>query len=289
MIHVDRALVAKPKTLSSKNGHGKTETALAILFYSNPANLDKSFEAYEAYNEDDVKESLNVLFDYKCAYCEIDYGGAPMDVEHYRPKGAVIELDPDTYKPFPKSRRIAPLKPGYYWLAARWENLLPSCIDCNRRRTHGYQKVGHKVTGKGNYFPLAERNARARRHTQHATLRREEPLLLNPCEDDPSEHLHFGAAGNIVADSVRGAWTVEVLGLQRELLVRQRKRVLAQLRNSITNIKKAKARLARNPANALARGLVRSELKNIRDNFLDDSCPYLAMCRAVVLEELGIG
>ncbi|MEF9674035.1 hypothetical protein QNM99_25505 [Pseudomonas sp. PCH446] len=42
-----------------------------------------------------------------------------MDVEHYRPKGAVSE---------------DASHPGYWWVAMDWDNLLPSCIDCNRKR-----------------------------------------------------------------------------------------------------------------------------------------------------------
>lgn len=288
MIYVDRSRVRVPATLSHRNGIGKTETKDVIAFYSIAKNLGKGFEGYAAYSEQDVKDHLNVLFDNKCAYCEMDYGGSPMDIEHYRPKGAIIELDPATYKPFGKAKSVPALKPGYYWLAAKWENLLPSCIDCNRRRTHDYRKIGKEVTGKGNYFPLAAGSIRARKHTQRVALRGEQPLLLNPCTDNPALHLHFGSEANIVGDTQRGNATIEILGLQRESLVRKRRRVLALLRNSITNIKSAQARLKAQPDDDLAKQLVRSELKTIREQYLDDSAPFLAMVSAVVEAELGI-
>lgn len=56
----------------------------------------------------------------------MDYGGAPLDVEHFRPKSEIDEVDPATFRPVPGR---APTAPGYYWLAAAWSNLLPSCIE----------------------------------------------------------------------------------------------------------------------------------------------------------------
>lgn len=67
-----------------------------------------------------------------------------MDVEHYRPKGGY--LDPDGTL----------CQPGYYWLAADWNNLFPSCIDCNREREQIMVKGQAKKLGKANKFPLVD-------------------------------------------------------------------------------------------------------------------------------------
>ena len=106
-----------------------------------------------------------------------------MDIEHYRPKGAIIELDPSTYKPYRKSKKVPALKPGYYWLAANWENLRPSCIIAIGFRTREYLKVGEGGDRQRQLLPLTMEIARA--STQHHALRNEQPLLLNPCNDDP--------------------------------------------------------------------------------------------------------
>ena len=75
-----------------------------------------------AYKADDVKATLEQAFRGKCAYCESAYSAAqPMAVEHYRPKGEVVIAGKRT-------------PPGYYWLASAWDNLLPSCTDCNSPR-----------------------------------------------------------------------------------------------------------------------------------------------------------
>ena len=50
-----------------------------------------------------MKRRLDLLFHGKCAYCETFYSAsAPVDVEHYRPKGAVSEdpSHPGYYGPF---------------------------------------------------------------------------------------------------------------------------------------------------------------------------------------------
>lgn len=119
MIRVDKTSVVAPSSLTSQGCHGEKELSAARLFYATWTSGDKGF-SFAAYKGDDVVNSLQHLFHGKCAYCESRYTSTqPVDVEHYRPKGGVEE---------------APDHGGYWWLAMKWENLLPSCIDCNRRR-----------------------------------------------------------------------------------------------------------------------------------------------------------
>ena len=154
MIRVDRAQVRIPEILSDpvRTNGGPKETEKAIAFYKRKGNRKKPF-AYKVYSDGTVKQALERLFHGKCAYCESNYMHVhPTDVEHWRPKGQVED---------DQGKKI---KPGYYWLAADWNNLFPSCIDCNRRR---YQKVGlgngeAVLLGKKDAFPLAPRSRRAR-------------------------------------------------------------------------------------------------------------------------------
>jgi hypothetical protein len=78
---------------------------------------------------------------------------------------------------------------------------------------------------KQNLFPLRRTARRARNHTQD--LKREEPLLLDPGNDDPETHIAFrGAVPFAINDNVRGKATIQILGLDREaLLERRRERV----------------------------------------------------------------
>jgi hypothetical protein len=158
------------------------------------ANTSKAFP-FAAYKDGKVKTQLEALFHGKCAYCESFYAKTqPVDVEHYRPKGRVAEAE------------AGGGHPGYWWLAMDWENLLPSCIDCNRKRgqtlpqvamgtvleLHDGARFSHSVeinTGKQDSFPLAAGSTYATAETGDLAL--EKRLLLDPTRDRPDDHLVF--------------------------------------------------------------------------------------------------
>jgi uncharacterized protein (TIGR02646 family) len=156
---------------------------------------------FKVYRHPTVKETLTELFYGKCAYCEGKVGiSAPVDVEFFRPKAGVVE---------------SPDHPGYWWLAMVWENMLSSCIDCNRVRTHEGVR-----TGKANRFPLVDEKKRAFKPGKE---RFEEPILRDPCNDYPEQHLVFDEMGRVVSDTPRGNVTIAVLGLNRPGLVDARR------------------------------------------------------------------
>ncbi|MEB2604778.1 hypothetical protein SB384_34560 [Burkholderia cenocepacia] len=149
-----------------------------------------------------------------------------------------------------------------------WTNLLPSCLDCNRRRKQRTPNAINNLevlyetmlTGKKDSFPIAGVRAVAE-STEFAT---EQALLLDPTRDDPSEHLSFWfgedhAVGLIfpkptdavmpsvlpvatedpaavarhakkIGLSVRGAVSIQVYGLNRMRLVQERARLVQRLR-----------------------------------------------------------
>lgn len=196
MRFVDRAKISLPSVLADDN-IGNKEKIEAIEFYqkaisnqllkkdkTKSKSKKKAFE-FKVYKHDLVKKALEQLFHGKCAYCESRYAGIhPVDIEHWRPKGAVMENESGTLRSY-----------GYYWLAATWDNLFPSCIDCNRLRKH-YDFLERKelILGKGNWFPLENNNKRA---TVPGEELNEEPLLLNPCIDNPDNYFEFHEEGVI--------------------------------------------------------------------------------------------
>jgi hypothetical protein len=192
---------------------------------------------FSAYSDEAVKYALDKLFFGKCAYCETRYAHqAPVDVEHYRPKGRIAGDDKH---------------PGYWWLAMVWENLLPSCIDCNRRRWQDLPVVPSSLEqllkapimegakgflGKQDLFPIA---GAARASAEQPSID-EKPDLLNPCVDDPDEHLTFyidrlNPLGLVLPKFIdgipsrRGLQSIHVYGLNRLGLVQERTRVLRTL------------------------------------------------------------
>jgi uncharacterized protein (TIGR02646 family) len=225
VIHVRRSRVKAPPSL---RGGGRTEREQVIAFYAGDANRGKAFK-YSAYKKPDVIAKLNELFHEKCAYCESHFRAtAPVDVEHFRPKGAIV-IDG------------ARAKPGYYWLAARWDNLLPSCIDCNRARTQRFDDDDDEdiseVSGKENKFPLIDEAKRARR-PEGEPSERGQRLLLHPCRDRPETHLEFLPSGLIRArpSSRKGATSIAVYGLRRKGLKEERRATLLRLAEKMDTI-----------------------------------------------------
>jgi uncharacterized protein (TIGR02646 family) len=218
MIHVDRNQVTTPQILSQIVRDGKTETQLAIEHYTNWDGVNQY--NFSRYRHDDVKNALETLFDGKCAYCESSFHHvAPEDIEHWRPKGAVI-LEDGTEQ-----------KPAYYWLATSWENLLPSCIHCNRRqRQEDARNPNNLLSGKKNFFPVVNEANRWTSHTQ-ANHNGEEPLILDPCADHPEQFLNISEdavvnekepAGTL--ENRRARASIDVYGLNRKALVDERKK-----------------------------------------------------------------
>lgn len=248
MRRVDRTQVPEPAILHKK---GAQELEKAKDFYSRRKRREEQEQAAEAskrkkqedgfgfllYKDPEVKEALERLFLGKCAYCESRYAGTqPMDVEHWRPKGMIVELDEE-------GKVVDKINPGYYWLAAQWENLLPSCIDCNREREQTLAVAETKETlGKANQFPLAKGSPRATEEQPDINV--EEPLLLNPCTNDPPEdYLDFDPdeavvrpAGDDPLCHAKARASILVYGLNRLGLTQERREVLLLLKKRMFTI-----------------------------------------------------
>lgn len=236
---VSRGRQAAPASLDALDKNQKSELIRAREHHDNTDPKKGSFE-FAAYKSEDVKRRLDLLFHGKCAYCETFYSAsAPVDVEHYRPKGAVSE---------------DPSHPGYWWLAMSWDNLLPSCIDCNRKRKQRVPQISTSLeelyanagtgtlamtqSGKKDSFPIAPTGQRLL--PEGKGFGAEQPLLLDPTRDDPEDHLHFhinhaaplgmvlpGRRSGVQSD--RGSMSIQVYGLNRLGLVQDRTRLLRRL------------------------------------------------------------
>ncbi len=106
------------------------------------------------------RAALSQLSDGKCWYVECRTVGADDDVDHYRPKNAVVE---------------EPTHSGYYWEAFNWRNFRLSCQRANRPKKGEDAGV---VLGKAAHFPLWPGSPRAM--TPAGDLAAERPLLLDP-------------------------------------------------------------------------------------------------------------
>jgi uncharacterized protein (TIGR02646 family) len=181
--------------------------------------IKKPFTIDKHYRDKAVKDELWSIFGGKCSYCEIRLEGAQFgDVEHYRPKSGVRDTDDhEVLDPGGNPH------PGYFWLAYDWANLLIACAECNQVKI-SKNLVKH---GKGERFPL-EAGQRSFTPTDGVV---EQPTLLNPRIDDPTEHLIFDASGTISWRTERGRRTINLLGLNdRDGLLEARKETCSDLR-----------------------------------------------------------
>ncbi len=173
-------------------------------------NGEKEFKSSDfdsnIYGHDEVKGRLIGIQDYKCCFCESKIGHISFgDVEHFRPKAGWVQNDEKINKP------------GYYWLAYNWENLMLSCQICNQRH-------------KRNFFPLLSHSSRALSHADDIKL--EQPVFINPTSEEVEKLITFNEEiPKAVNDNQRGSETIIKLGLDRELLNEQRRQTLNKIRD----------------------------------------------------------
>lgn len=300
---VDRSVVPVPPSLTG-NGPASRELIRVRTHRTSLATRRQAF-THSAYKSADVKLALEALFHGKCAYCETRYcATAPVDVEHFRPKGAVAE---------------AADHGGYWWIAMDWDNLLPSCIDCNRRRGQVIVTPSSSLAelaassrprttgaGKKDSFPLADEATRLVAESgDHLS---EGALLLDPCRDDPANYLAYSfAPGRPVglvlpvgdAPSMRRAATsIQVYGLNRLGLVQERTQLLRRLEFLGGLVVELTASVAALEEPAAAQALqattarnVAAQLRLLADRTLDemlsmaaDDAPHASMARAWLRE-----
>ena len=114
-----------------------------------------------------ILEALRGPVGNKCWYTEVDLTGADPNIDHFRPKGNIKEIDVDGLV----ATKIE--CNGYWWLAFDYENFRLSSMHSNQRRvdvnTNG---------GKWDFFPVD--GPRAKEGTA-LTIINENVLPLDPC------------------------------------------------------------------------------------------------------------
>jgi uncharacterized protein (TIGR02646 family) len=263
------ALPAPPPALVEK---GALELDKARTHFGDPALKGKPFP-FGVYKLTQVKDALNVSFHFKCAYCESYFGATqPLDVEHFRPKSGVLV--------------VTELIWGvYYWLAASWGNLLPSCSDCNRPRSQTLPDGSEQTLGKANQFPLSSEAKRAAREGEE---KRESRLLVHPCLDDPAKHFVFEPDGIVSWKTRKGKESIRVYALLRRGLVQARKAFQLEVLTHVTIARGLALELETSGPNPRLEALLLTELQALA-RFVDPEHEYSAVARAIVdpvLEEL---
>jgi hypothetical protein len=190
-----------------------------------------------------VHDALGAISEERCAFCNVGTDGDAVLASHrFRPPQDAVAKDGST------SRR------HYWWLAYDWQNLYPACEGCR--------------IAQGAKFPTGA--DRVRVGTTGNLLDREEPLLLDPCRDDPELFLVYLDTGEVVSREPRGKATVETFDLNRPQLVRERQ---------------AAAQLAMTEVREIGRLLYQERLGDVADALpylYSSSSPFAAVRRQFV-------
>lgn len=158
-------------------------------------------------------EQINKIFlnaSYRCCHiCETREGpeAAFLNLEHYRPKQFASNQLKSTRNPL-----------HYWWLSYDWGNLQTLCATCAR-----YKKT---------QFPI--RGERAPLQATGSALQQEEPLLLNPFDDDPANHFVLIEDGLLKPRSERGEQTIGLYHLNRKDLLVDRSKLYRQIESKLS-------------------------------------------------------
>jgi len=293
----------------SPDSEGMIEIKDAITFYNDINNHQETYqktgkrgrrinESYSVYSQKSVRDALKIMFHGKCAYCESKitsiYNG---DIEHFRPKGGYCN---DSSQPL--------TKPGYYWLAAEWENLLFACPFCNQTNTHEILDDGsiqEVVQGKLNQFPIKNEIYRLthnhgqiyflnnNNYTQAFLGEEKERLLLKPCTDEVEKHFIYSENGLIleneglsVIESERAKTSIKVYALQRLGLVQSREEKIILIKAQIRRVEQAIQNYNKHLEDSdeekiLFEGIMREEMEILK-RFKDSNQEYAGMARYLI-------
>ncbi|UXY37816.1 restriction system modified-DNA reader domain-containing protein [Streptomyces albidocamelliae] len=168
-----------------------------------------------------LRPQLIALAGRKCWYCEGEVSNSRLAVDHFRPKGGVVE---------------EPANIGYYWLAYEVGNFRLICEFCNSSTDD--DPSGKRVT-KIHHFPLLNPNARIRvPGARPEVIEKELPILLDPLNSSDCDLLDFDSAGTVrrndhrprsalerAAEICRVTESIRIYGLDRPGLTERRTKV----------------------------------------------------------------
>jgi len=236
------------------------------------------------------------MFHGKCAYCESKitaiYNG---DIEHFRPKGKIQTANPS--------------RPGYFWLASEWKNLLLACPFCNQTNTHEFRngnEIEEAVFGKLDQFPLDTETHRLNynhgmvyftdetKYQQAFNSEESVRLLLNPCEDeDILKYFKFNDDGAIISndnlnniEERKAQTSIYTYALHRLPLTIAREEKILQIKAQIRRVEVAIINFDKymdksNEEKVWFEGIMREEMKILR-KFKDDDQEYAGLARYII-------
>jgi hypothetical protein len=135
----------------------------------------------QTWGSQEVVTALRNVVGNKCWYSEVELTGADPNIDHFRPKGRVREIDVDSLKATGLDTD------GYWWLAFDYQNFRLSSQHANQRRVDETTDGG-----KWDYFPVD--GARAPEGSK-ISLITEVVFPLDPCSATDVSLMWFGPDG----------------------------------------------------------------------------------------------
>lgn len=184
----------------------------------------------ETWGNPAVVEALRKVVGNKCWYSEIDLGGSDPNVDHFRPKGRVVEVDDQMEKTGQKCN-------GYWWLAFELLNFRLTSQHSNQRRVDTTT-----AGGKADFFPI--RGPRTPESTSYALIY-EDVLPLDPCSASDVSLLWFDPDGKPVylpkknnrtkADELRVQATIWLYHLNKDDTATPRRKAVENIQLKLNN------------------------------------------------------
>lgn len=184
----------------------------------------KIIDEHTLWSDSEFKKWLRGLFYDKCWYSEAREVYSFYDVDHFRPKKRVKNLDGTE-------------REGYWWLTYDWKNYRI----CGNISNRPNRDENGETRGKSDYFPLKEDSPIA--NSPSCDIRDENPYLLDPTDPDDPLLLTFNESGKPTPASLEGLWeyiraeeTIRILHLDYPPLVDERKKIWIKCNLLITEI-----------------------------------------------------
>jgi uncharacterized protein (TIGR02646 family) len=190
-----------------------------------------------------IKKELLLKTTNKCAYCESLLNTNNTTLDHFRPLYSAADI----------SGKIS--QEHYWWLAMKWNNLLPVCQQCNSQ--------------KSNFFPTEKKRVSVHYYGKKTLFDIEKPLLIDPEFEDPERYYYYDDNGFMLSYNKRGQHSIKILGLNRRELIVSRKEVIREVLGIIHKFEM----LALEKTN-IQSPKYQNQLTKIEEQFLKNNLPY---------------
>lgn len=167
---------------------------------------------YESpYRNKAVKTALKAAYKNKCAFCEQKLSNNEnfpnqLTIEHFRPKSR------------------------YYWLAYSYDNLLPTCSDCNSAKDNDFETLVSTIIK----IDAPEINAIHALTAKYNQI--EQPKFIHPELEDLSTEFIYLKDGTVTSNNIRCQYVIDTCQLCRPKLILKRRKIINKIKAQLKAI-----------------------------------------------------